>query len=104
MLTVQQKKELVLTLDENIVTIVFMKSNGERRTMRCTLIEDFLPKVVNGEMAPWLNPSCAVWDVDKDGWRSFRFDSILEMEYTDKDYRHFKSTTAWTQTSERNLY
>ncbi len=62
--------------------VVFTKLDGTRREMLCTLNKDILSErgVVLGESAKpsrRLNESvvCA-YDLEKDGWRSFRLDSI----------------------------
>lgn len=68
---------LVKSLKENICSVEFTKVNGEKRTMRCTLLDDLLPenetkkeRKSNPEVLP-------VWDLDKEDWRSFRFDSVI---------------------------
>lgn len=67
-------------LRDGEVTVVFTKTDGTERVMRCTLQESVLPKV-----EPSTKPrkkseeSISVWDLDEDGWRSFRWDSIKEI-------------------------
>ena len=53
--------------------------------MRCTLKEDMLPEPVasdaeiNRNRAP--NDSVqVVWDLEKTGWRSFRVDSVIDIQ------------------------
>lgn len=67
--------------------IVFVKANGERREMRCTLNSLHLPmkamqaleenkareKTENTEIL-------AVWDLDNEGWRSFRIDNVISYD------------------------
>lgn len=68
-------------LHEGIVNVTFIKKDGTERKMRCTLKADLLPAQTDLEesvqkKAP--NPEVlAVFDVEKDGWRSFRYDSII---------------------------
>jgi len=48
--------------------------------LRCTLRPDLLPPQTDIEEAVSKLPfptSLAVWDLDNEGWRSFRYDSIL---------------------------
>ena len=73
------REELHETLKDSIVTVTFTKKNGELRKMTCTLLEDYLPPL-EGSSAK-RNPSVMpVWDLEKDAWRSFRIDSIIEVE------------------------
>ena len=68
-------------LYNGIVIVNFTKTNGEAREMRCTLRGDMIPPapVVEGKTvnAKKENPDVqAVWDLDKESWRSFRFDTL----------------------------
>lgn len=73
------REELVTKLREGVVSVTFRKVNGEVRVMRCTLKEDVLPplKGSNHKRSPEVLP---VWDVEKEAWRSFRLDSIIEVK------------------------
>lgn len=67
-------------LFNNIVNVTFVKKDGTQRLMRCTLRPDLLPAQTDLEEAVSKTPSVtalAVWDLDNDGWRSFRYDSIV---------------------------
>lgn len=67
-------------LFKNIVNVTFIKKDGTQRNMRCTLRADLLPPQTDLEEAVSKLPfptSLAVWDLDNDGWRSFRYDSII---------------------------
>ena len=76
-----QRDELTEFLKENIVTVTFTKvSDGSTRKMNCTLLEDFLPPLVgsgNSKKNPDVIP---VWSIEDEGWRSFRIDSIIDIE------------------------
>jgi hypothetical protein len=63
-------------LKENIAEVVFTKVDGTSRTMRCTLMEKFLPAQKDIEQYTIRKSSIAVWDLDKEAWRSFRIDSV----------------------------
>lgn len=67
-------------LRENVVYVTFIKKDGTERNMRCTLRPDLLPQQTDIEEAVSKTPNAdvlAVWDLDKEGWRSFRYDSII---------------------------
>jgi hypothetical protein len=62
------------------VTIKFIKANGEMREMRCTLSPQLVPQQETETKERRQNPDVqAVWDLDKEDWRSFRYDSLLEV-------------------------
>lgn len=72
---------LVDMLRHNVVTVTFTKVNGEERIMRCTLRGDVIPNastrngdvVVEGKTS---SNNVSVWDVEANGWRSFRVNSV----------------------------
>ena len=72
--------ELKQLLQGGVATVVFEKANGELREMRCTLQSDYLPPQLlqEGEVEkkPENQNVLAVWDIESNGWRSFRMDSI----------------------------
>lgn len=73
------KQEINQILREGVKTVTFTKTNGEERVMKCTLVDSYLPEQVDVEEYISRNKNddvCAVWDVEKEGWRSFRVDSI----------------------------
>jgi hypothetical protein len=72
-------------LKNNIMLVTFTKNNGEDRLMRCTLQESYIIKkaatddnivVVTATARKQSNSVIAVWDIDKNAWRSFRKDSV----------------------------
>lgn len=76
MLDVQSVKD---ALHNGVVVMSFTKTNGELREMRCTLRADMIPAapVVEGKTPKKENTDVqAVWDIEKQAWRSFRFDSV----------------------------
>lgn len=72
------KYKLQTLLRDNVMEISFTKVNGEQRTMRCTLKTALLPEPP--KEGPMTHPKpenvLPVWDIDKNGWRSFRVDSV----------------------------
>ncbi len=80
-----QKSDIVSALQSNVCDVKFTKVNGEDRLMRCTLKEDLIPEPVasdtevNRNRKP--NESVqVVWDLEKVGWRSFRVDSVIDIQ------------------------
>lgn len=80
------KEDLRLYLHKGVVKVVFTKKDGTDRTMLATLNEELIPedkkpkgtgkKVDNGN-------TFAVYDVEADGWRSFNYDTVKEVDYGD---------------------
>lgn len=70
------RKWLAGILEQSIVEVTFTKKDGTERVMNCTLLEDYLPPETTGAGRSAGSDALAVFDVDADGWRSFRWDSI----------------------------
>ena len=93
-------EKLDKALANNIVAVTFKKTNGDIRVMICTKAADIIPpkmqnfeetndpavltsskKLVLNVTSRHHNPNvCAVWDLEKEAWRSFRYDSVLSWE------------------------
>lgn len=75
------KENLLSLLKESVVEITFEKKNGELRDMKCTLNSDLIPQKTEKtetrqrKRSP---ESMAVYDVEKQSWRSFRWDSLKD--------------------------
>ena len=69
-LDMKSRKRMRRELRDNIVTFKFKKRNGEIRTAHGTLHPDYLPKLRGG--APRPEHQMVYYDLDKEGWRSFR--------------------------------
>lgn len=70
-------------LREHEAKVEFTKADGETRVMTCTLSESIIPKQVNKTTERKPNPDvCVVWDVNKNAWRSFRWDRMKRIEFT----------------------
>ena len=65
----------------NSYTGTFTKKDGTERIMKCTLQEEYLPETVGGERKK-NEDSLAVYDLDVEGWRSFRWDSVKRINFT----------------------
>jgi hypothetical protein len=78
------KDELKQNLLKSVADITFTKVDGSKRSMLCTLMENLLPEVKLEE--PHVprkqnDEVLAVWDLDQKSWRSFRLDSIINVNY-----------------------
>jgi hypothetical protein len=77
------KEEIVAALKTNVCAVTFTKVNGEVRTMPCTLREDLVPKYERKtpvkEATDKEKATLSVWCTDKGAWRSFRVDSVTEV-------------------------
>jgi hypothetical protein len=73
-------------LRDGVATVTFEKSDGTERVMKCTLKEDLIPQKVHetkriNEMKRVVSPDVLpVYDVEAEGWRSFRWDSVKTVE------------------------
>lgn len=74
-----------------IVNLTFRKTDGTLRNMKCTLLPKYLPEAVasveNKPKRKMSEEALAVFDLEKNEWRSFRYDSVTEIKFTlsDKD-------------------
>ena len=70
---------LIKNLQKKVMKITFTKVNGEERIMDCTLQEHMVPptKYTNRKQNEEVLP---VFDINKGEWRSFRMDSITNIE------------------------
>ena len=79
---VPTKEDLKLLLEQNVLVVDFTKLDGDKRVMTCTLREDMKPKTVVKEgVTKKVNDSVVnVWDVNAQGWRSFKYDRLNSAE------------------------
>lgn len=76
-----QMTDLSQLLHNNIVCVKFKKVNGEERTLKCTLLEKYIPQSNSSSKTKKTNDNVySVWSVDDNGWRSFRKDSIISYD------------------------
>lgn len=75
------KTNLVNMLQTGIVNVKFTKTDGSERDMKCTLMNEIVkPHEKKTDREKKINENIlSVWDVDKESWRSFRFDSIISI-------------------------
>jgi hypothetical protein len=75
--------ELKTLLQNEVAMVTFDKSDGTTRVMKCTLLPEFLPVVSLDENKKVRQENLEVmpvWDIENSGWRSFRIDSIKNIE------------------------
>jgi hypothetical protein len=83
---------LLKDLQQEVIKVTFTKVNGEKRVMRCTLLEKYLPvntdkqHIIAEHKKPENLSTVVVWDMDQNGWRSFRIDSVEYVEATPAEY------------------
>lgn len=82
-ITEELKTEILAGLRAGEKTVTFTKVNGDKRVMTCTLQEGVIPPAtktdpLSQKKVRAVNPEVqVVYDVEKDGWRSFRWDSLV---------------------------
>jgi hypothetical protein len=75
-MNISELRELLRT---DVATVVFSKKDGSSRTMICTTMKEYLPEApsVPSVVSPTV---VTVWDLEQNGWRSFRFDSVKSIQ------------------------
>jgi WYL_2, Sm-like SH3 beta-barrel fold len=79
----ERNKYLTKLLKNNECEITFIKINGEKRVMPCTLMADRLPVMVNEstDKKRKSNPeTISAFCTDKDEWRSFRVMNVVDVK------------------------
>jgi hypothetical protein len=68
-------------LIEANVLVYFTKKDGSVRKMKCTLMESAIPPDKKPKSSKKLKTgdSIAVFDLEQQDWRSFRFDSVKDV-------------------------
>lgn len=74
--------KLISDLRAGEQVVSFTKRDGTVRRLRCTLQEGRIPPTTSSSAESKVpNPdTVVVWDVEKAAWRSFRKDSVLNVE------------------------
>ena len=78
------RKWLISHLKYGPVTVYFTKKDGTERKMDCNLKEENIVQYEKKtERVKTLNEeTCPVFDLEKNEWRSFRYDAITKVEFT----------------------
>jgi hypothetical protein len=71
---------LIGTLNQGEMTIEFEKKDGSLRKMKCTLKDVPVVEKKTDAVRKQNDEVLAVYDVEAQGWRSFRLDSIKQIE------------------------
>jgi hypothetical protein len=81
---VEEKNWLKTLLQEQKITVEFVKKDGSVRKMVCTLSESKIPaeKVPKNVGKKQNDEILAVFDIENNGWRSFRWDSIQRIQFS----------------------
>ena len=82
--TKKEKDWLIGLLRSEIVELTFIKKDGSERLMTCTRAEQKIPaeNVPKGTDRAKSDEAVAVFDLENNGWRSFRWDSLTNIEFT----------------------
>lgn len=82
------KAELKENLSKSVSEVIFNKSDGTVRIMNCTLMAKYLPEQVAEKTNNRKENDgvIAVWDLDNEGWRSFRIESLTQVKYIGEKY------------------
>jgi len=75
------KNTVVDMLKNNVITVTFTKTDGTERVMKCTLLGEYVPPSINSAKTLLQenrggDNNISVWDIDAEGWRSFRLNSV----------------------------
>jgi hypothetical protein len=72
------KNDIIAELQNNICTVTFTKVSGEQRVMKCTLRDEIVPvsTTTTARKRTIADDVVAAYDVENDGWRSFKVDSV----------------------------
>lgn len=80
------RNEMLTQLRSAVCRVVFTKMNGEVRDMRCTLVRDMIPfdqvpkGVHDDDTAQPTLDVIRVFDLNANGWRSFKIDNVTKFE------------------------
>lgn len=82
------REELMAQLKNETLVVTFLKLDGDRREMTCTLQETIVPPATKSDpmsqkkVREVTDKVCSVWDVNAQGWRSFRYDRVEKVQKT----------------------
>jgi len=79
---------LTTLLREQKVIVTFNKKDGDKRVMTCTLNQDIIPESKRpkakpeGEQKKKNDKVLAVYDINAEGWRSFTWANVTNVEFS----------------------
>ena len=81
--TPEGREWVVSMLKMGPMKITFTKKDGTERMMNCTLKEDLVKPYEKKTEAikEQSKDVCPVYDIDKQSWRSFRYDSVKIVQF-----------------------
>ena len=82
------KTNLKELLKKKIVEVKFKKKDNSERLMTCTLRSEMVPiyEKKTNRTKPEKEDTLAVWDLDKQAFRSFNIDSVIEYFVLEEGY------------------
>tara|TARA_B100002019_G_scaffold287562_1_gene299725 strand:- start:479 stop:784 length:306 start_codon:yes stop_codon:yes gene_type:complete len=74
------QEDLNKQLKEEVLVVTFNKLDGDERVMTCTKNFNLIPesKRPKTDKTP-PEGSVVVWDINADGWRSFKYDRVTKV-------------------------
>ena len=81
--SVETLKNLLKT---DVVSVTFTKVNGDKRVLKCTLQETYLPEYNSDSTRKKSDNVISVWDIESQEWRSFISWSTYEKEFVPPYY------------------
>ena len=84
------REDLKKQLEQNVLVVDFLKLNGDKRVMTCTLREDIKPAATKTDamsqkkVREVSDAVVSVWDVNAKGWRSFRYDRVNAVDVVEE--------------------
>ena len=82
------KQTLKDLLKRKVLKVSFKKKDGTERIMKCTLLADMVPiyEKKTERTKPENENALAVWDLEKDAFRSFKLDSVIDYSVVEEGY------------------
>ena len=82
------KQTLKDLLKRKVLKVSFKKKDGSERIMKCTLLADMVPiyEKKTERTKPENENTLAVWDLEKDAFRSFKLESIIDYSVVEEGY------------------
>lgn len=74
------ESDLIEMLKQGTVLVTFTKLNGDERAMTCTKSFDIIPEQYHPKSDKVTKGTINVWDVNANGWRSFKYDRVTKVE------------------------
>jgi hypothetical protein len=77
---------LINQLKSAVYEVTFMKVNGEKRVMPCTLLSEYLPESDSTKVHNNAEVNKSViraYAIDKQAWRSFKVENVISTSLVD---------------------